>query len=107
MKDLIKKILKESEWDWTNQFSNEVLLSDYVNLYKIKNLEDLIGLKVMISKDSEYYDEMNRDESNPINEMGEITHIDHSHSEYLPIHVKWPSWYETNTYNVSDLITFI
>lgn len=105
MKYLIKKILKESEWDWTNQFSNEVLLSDYVNLYKIKNLENLIDLKVMISKDSEFYDEMGRDESNPINEIGKIFQI--VHGEGLPIYVYWPSYPEFNTYNLNDLVVII
>lgn len=105
MKDLIKKILKESEWGWTNQFSNEVLLSDYVKIYKIKNLEELIDLKVMLSKESEYYDDLGRDESNPINEIGKIVQI--VDGEGLPIYVYWPSYPEFNTYNINDLVVII
>ncbi len=104
MKKLIKKILEESEWEWADQFSDEVLLLDYVNLHKIKNLADLIGLKVRISEDSEYYDIEERDEGNPINDIGEIRSTNKQLTNELSIHVHWPSIDYINSYNLEDLI---
>lgn len=104
MKKLIKKILKESEWEWTDQFSGEVLLLDYINLHKIKNLDDLIGLKVRISEDSEYYDIEERDQGNPINDIGEIRYTNKQLTSQLSIHVHWPSIDYINSYNPEDLI---
>lgn len=112
MRLIIKKILIESkdEWDWAR--SESLLpLSDYISTYNISKLEDLIGLQVMLSPKSEYYQEQIEynleDITNPINQRGEITDVNNDDYE-LPIGVKWTKpRLVMNTYSQFDLDVII
>ena len=110
MKDLIRKILLESDWDWV---AGEALLplSDYVYEYKIEDLYELIGVKVKLSPESRYYKEQLKyvdhypsgDRDNPIDVIGTIVSTDGLQREdNLPLYVKWSNDTKNN-YNTWDL----
>jgi hypothetical protein len=101
----IKKIIREEvdEFDWFKG-SYQIPLNDYINIhlrekhYDIK--DNLVGLKVMISKDSRWYQE--GDEWNPLDEIGTITRFHIFDDGSSRIQVKWPNG-KTNGYSEEDL----
>ena len=80
-----------NEFEWTYD-----VVCDYIRLTK-ETCE--LNLRVMIAKDSKYYDCGTK--GNPINTYGTIIQID---SDLLPIVVRWDDGTQ-NTYNYKDLVT--
>jgi hypothetical protein len=97
----LKKIIQEEidDWGWAKE---QIATPLTTIMAVVKNVDDIIGFKVRLSEDSEWYTDVDEDdESNPKDTVGVIVGV--REWEDLLIEVEWPN-FGTNTYDFEDLM---